>query len=79
MSLFDPVGPAINDQPGGVTCAVALLVTKNAKPNSPAATGAEPYVCEYPVTALALDCQAGTPSTATDEPNPEISKTENCE
>ena len=79
MSSLAALGPVTNDQPAGVTCDVAFSETKNANPNSPTATGTEPYDCEYPDTALEFDCHAGTPSTATDAPNPEISNTENCE
>ena len=79
MLSFVAVGPLINDHPDGVTCACAFDVSKNAKPNSPDATGVDPYVCEYPVTADALLCHATTPSRPTGVANPEISVTENSE
>ena len=79
MLSLPSLGASINDHPDGVICAVALPVSRNAKANSPGVAGAEPNVCVYPVTELAVLCQAVEPSWATDVPSPDTSITWNCE
>ncbi len=79
MLSLEPLGPTRSVQPDGVTWVAALSATKKAKASSLGASGTEPYVCVYVVTAVADDCQVATPSTATDAPSPDISATANFE